>query len=158
MGRLSYALPVAALVGWLALTEQRPWRPLARFAVGGAAGIVLLLLPFAAVGGTDFFHCNFVTVALDVTRTDATPLGGLVGLLNGNRPWLTLPSRIAITASCLGVALLATARRVPNPFWHVALAALLTQCLLFVPPAPADYIFTVLGPALLAVAFTPESA
>jgi hypothetical protein len=71
---------------------------------------------------------------------------------------LTLPSRIAITASCLGVALLATARRVPNPFWHVALAALLTQCLLFVPPAPADYIFTVLGPALLAVAFTPESA
>ncbi|MEK7325423.1 MAG: hypothetical protein AAB217_09240, partial [Chloroflexota bacterium] len=160
--RLSYVFAVAGFLLWYAFQADSPLKPLLKMGAGVVAGAVGILLPFALVGGQNFWARNFLTIALG-----AAGGGGAENVLFNQIQELGRlipgPARIVYTAGVIGLILVAAAflarrLRLSHPFWHVALGALLAHTLLFNSGTRADYILPIVLPTFFAVAFSETPA
>ena len=159
--RASYVFTVVAFVGWLVLAGPRTRREFVRLAAGGVAAILLVLTPFVVIGGQEFMTLNAFTVAYGMSGANQWPptnpiFGGLNFVAANVGPlWLLL-----VKLALIGGALTAVSRRlraVDHPFWHIAVAGLLTYTVVWHPDQRGvDYALAVVLPAFMAIACAPR--
>ncbi len=160
--RLSYVFAVAGFLLWFTFQTDSPLKPLLKVGAGVAAGAIGILLPFALVGGQNFWARNFLTIALGAASGGGAE-NVLFNQIQAVGELIPGPARVIYTAGVIGLilvvaAFLARHLRLSHPFWHVSLGALLAHTILFSPGNQADYILTIVIPTFFAVAFSETPA
>jgi hypothetical protein len=158
MFRASYVFMAAGCLAWFLFEERRTRGELLRLAAGGATAIVLILAPFAIVGGHEFAARNAFSIAYGMSGAARWPETNLAfRLLNmlarASGPFGMRLIKLALMAVVLLVVSFRL-RKAGHPFWHIAAPSLLTYTFAWYPPGQVglDYALSAVLPAFMATA------
>jgi len=153
LARLSYAPAVIAVGFWWILKERPPVKHLLRVAIGGSSYVLGMLGVFWLIGGHEFLEKNFWRNSkMGALHNESNPVSSTLSSALEALPKGTVGS----TALVLGITLLASfaMRRLPHPFYHMAVASVLAHTIAFSPGYPMDYQLIFLIPALYGLCFS----
>jgi hypothetical protein len=156
--RPSYAFPVFAFLCW-SWYRSPSRQELLRVAAGAALGAALILLPFVLALGGDLVAHNPLAITGKKVASEWPDTNPIFRLLNAMAR-ATGPGAAAVVKTALALAAIwYGAKRVASaapahPFWHMCIAALLANFLVYPVGVSDDYTIFFAIPAMLAVALT----
>lgn len=158
LSRLSYVfLSAGFYFGWI---FSRGWetKNQIKLCTGFFVGIVLVLTPFLWVSGSSIFQQNFITNSIinsEAVKSNnqifsfVRAIGDSIAFPMG---WI-LVGLITLLIIYF-FSLIISRHYLPNPFWNVSFAALLTFTIPFSPFNEGDYTLSLIIPAFYAIAFS----
>ena len=158
--RVSYGFMVVGFLLWHVFQEGPVIRNLARLVAGLLSATVVILAPFLAIGGREFWEHNFYSVTKVMGELgEWQNTNVLFQVMSRFTSWMQ-PAGVRILKQLLAVLVLAGVawglrrRKIIHPFWHITAAAFLSHTIVWHHKLWLDYALIFIVPTYFAVALT----